>query len=778
MSACACPKPAGLVRLSHWSGKERSAMKFTRTASAICSLFLLWTLIGCNRSPEARHSAYLAKGKALVEKQDYLRAILEFRNAAQLKRDDPDTLYELGVAYLGAQDFSAAYQMFKKAVDINPKHLPAQKRLAHLLAQSNNVNDLKEAQSRLKPLLKEARDRDTLNTLAFTELKLGNTKTAEELLDVALTEAPDELASSVLLAQARLAQKDVKGAEAALLKACEAAPKSADAQRNLGEFYISLGRLPEAETKLRRALELAPDQEQALVDFARLQFTLGRKAEAEQHFKRLSASRAYRSIYAVFLLEMGRRDEAIREFESAFASKPDDRGLRTQLVSAYMTVNRPADAKKTLDEALKKNGRDADALLQRAEIALREKNFDRAEADVTSVLKLVPTSGEVHYFLAKIYQASGREPIYRQELSRALELNSGLLAVRIELAQTLMAKEPRAALNLLSEAPEEQRSSTPLLAQKNWALWKMGDLAQMRNGIDAGLSRERSLEFLVQDGLWKLRSNNPKGARTSLEEALRMNPADLRALDALRQSYMAEKNAPLALQKVKEYAAQQPKAAAVQDFLGTLLMASGETKEARTAFMTAKAADPSLLTASLSLVQIDASEGKIEDARKKLVEIVAADRDNLTARRWLGNLELMRGDVNTAIDHFQRVVAADPNDAQASNNLAYLLAEHRNDVESALKYAQKAVEVQPTTPDFCDTLGWVLYRKGIYPTAVKYLEKAGLNSKNAVWKYHLAMAYAKSGDAQKGRSVLNAAMTINPNIPEAKAATALFATVQ
>jgi tetratricopeptide (TPR) repeat protein len=778
MSTCTCPPLAELAPSDQWPGKERSNLKRTRTASALCALFLLTILIGCNRSPEARRSAYLAKGKSLVEQQDYSRAILEFRNAAKLKPDDPNTLYELGVAYLGAQDFSAAYQMFKKAVDIDPKHLPAQKRLAHLLAQSNNVNDLKEAQSRLRPLLKEARDKETLNTLAFTELKLGNPKTAVELLDLALSEAPDELASSVLLAQARLLQKDAKGAEAALASACEAAPKSSDAQRNLAEFYVSLGRMAEAETRLRRALELEPSNEQALMDLARLQFTLGRKAEAEQHFKRLSASRAYRSIYGIFLFEVGRRDEAIREFEKAFAAKPDDRELRTQMVTAYLAVNRPADARKTLEQALKKNGRDADALLQRAELALREKDFERAEADVTRVLKLVPTSGEVHYFLAKVYQASGREPIYRQEMAKALELNPGLLPVRLELAQTLTTKEPRAALDLLSEAPEEQRSSTPLLAQKNWVLWKMGDMAQMRNGIDAGLSRERSLEFLVQDGLWKLRGNNPKGARASLEEALRMNPADLRALDALRGTYLAEKNAPMALQKVKEYAAQQPNAAAVQDFLGTLLMASGETKEARTAFTTAKAADPSLATSSLSLVQIDAAEGKVEDARKKLVEIIAFDRDNLIARRWLGNLEVMRGDLNTAIEHFQRVVAADPTDAQASNNLAYLLSEHRNDVETALKFAQKAVEVQPTTPDYCDTLGWILYRKGIYSSAVRYLEQAGLNSRNAVWNYHLAMAYAKSGDAQKGRNVLDAALRINPNLPEAKAATQLFNTIR
>jgi tetratricopeptide (TPR) repeat protein len=746
-----------------------------RTLSACCALILLPVLAGCSRSPEARRKAHLTKGAEFVDKKDYSRAILEFRNAVRLNPNDADSYYQLGVAHAGAKDVRMALAAFKKATEINPKHVQSQLKLAQLYALTDDQNMLRDANDRLKTLLKESADKETLNTLAFTELKLGSTQTAVELLERALAESPAELTSSILLAQAKRSQNDLKGAEAVLLKACEAAPASADAQRNLAEFYIALRRLPEAEARLRRALELAPNNDEALMDLARLQLTLGDKASAEQNFKRLAASSGYRSIYGVFLFETGRREEAIGHFEKAFAAEPNDRAIRTQLVTAYLALNRPADAKKVLEQALSKNARDSDALLQRAEIYLKEKDFAKAESDVNAVLKLVPTSGEVHYLLAKVYQASGRTPIYRQEMAKALELNPALLPVRLELAQALLVtKEGRAALDVLAEAPEAQRTSTPWLSQRNWALWAMGDMTEMRKGIDNGLSRERSMEFLIQDGLWKLRANNAKGARASLEEALKSNPADLRALEALRQTYLAEKNAPMALQKVKEYAAQQPKAAAVQDFLGMLLMASGDTKQARTAFTVAKEVDPSLIYTDLSLVQLDAAEGKIDDARKKLVGLLASNSGNITARRWLGNIEVMRGDTNGAIEHFQQVVAADPNDAQASNNLAYLLAEHRNDNDTALKFAQKAVELNPTTPEFCDTLGWILYRKGVYGTAVKYLEQADSKSENAIWKYHLAMAYAKAGDTQRGRLTLNAALKVNPNVPEAKAAMALL----
>ena len=71
---------------------------------------------------------------------------------------------------------------------------------------------------------------------------------------------------------------------------------------------------------------------------------------------------------------------------------------------------------------------------------------------------------------------------------------------------------------------------------ENWALWVLGDLPGMRKGIDTGLAHERSLDFLVQDGLWKLRAGDPAGARKAIEEALKIDPADMRALDLLNRT--------------------------------------------------------------------------------------------------------------------------------------------------------------------------------------------------------------------------------------------------
>jgi len=730
--------------------------------------------VGCARSPEAKRSAYVAKGKSFLQKRDYARAALEFKNAAAVKPPEAEVYYQLGVAYSGLEDYRSAVAAFRRSADLNPKHAGAQLRLAQLLSLTDDPELLQDAKGRLKTLLQGISgggNTDTLNALAFTELKLGNPDGASQLLEQILVDSPGELSSAVLLAQTKIQAKDFKAAEAVLLKACKDSPKSADIRRYLAEFYIASVKWPEADIQLRRALEIDPKNAPVLMDLARLQLTLGKKADAEQSFKALLEYDGYKSVYGIFLFQEGRNNDAIREFERLLKERPADRAARTQLVAAYRALKRPADASKVLQEALKKNPQDADALLQRGEMFLAEGKYAEAETDLNHVLKVMPSAAEVHYLLGKLYQASGKPLLYRQELFSALQINPGLLPVRLELARILTSgRDARTALDLLAEAPRGQKDSLPVLVERNWALWAVGDLAAMRQGIDHGLGQTRSPDLLVQDGLWKLRANNPQAARTSLEEALKLDPSDLRALQGLRQTYIAQEDATKALQTVKEYAARQPKSAAIQDFLGLLLMANGERTEARKAFTIARELNPGFVNADLSLVQVDVTEGKLDDARKRLQTILSSDRENLTALRWMGNIEVMRGDHKAAIDQFRKVVAADPNDAQASNNLAYLMVESGGDHDTALKLAQKAVDLNPSTPEFCDTLGWVLYQKGIYNSAIKYFELASASPANVVWKYHLAMAYAKAGDKQRGQAALEAASRVNANVPEAKMA--------
>jgi tetratricopeptide (TPR) repeat protein len=738
---------------------------------------IILALAGCTRSPEAKSAAFIEAGKKLLEKKDPGRAILQFRNAAQATPKNAEIYYQIALASLQTGDYGQAASALRKALDLNPKHQGAQLQLSRLLVDTNDPELIQQARGRLEDLLRDSPvNIKALRVLALSDLKLGSLGDAAQHLQEALANAPQDLVTAVLLAQTKMGQNEFKSAEAVLKKAVDGSPKSGTAAIMLGQFYAGLRRYPEAEREFRRAVSLDPKGGAPLINLGLLLTITGQKQAAEQTFKQLTGFQdpEIASYYALFLFQEGRNADAIREFQSIMKANPADRQARTRLVTAYNTVNRRPEAQKVLEEALKKNPKDLDALLQRAEILVADGKYDLAETDVNRVLQLSPNSAEVHYVVARLHLARGQQLRYRADLVKALQINPYLLPARLELSQALIsANQGTAALDTLNQAPESQRDTLPAVVQRNWAYWILRDLAAMRKGIDKGLSLDRSAELLIQDGVWKLGSGNPTGGRAALEEALKLNPSDVRALGALQASYALQKQDAMAVAKVKEYAAKQPTSAPVQNFLGSVLLVSGDRQLARTAFHAAIAADPTYLKADLGLIQVDLAERKWDDARKKLTAILSVGEEP-TARFWLGTVEQANGNNELALGHYRKAVEGDPQNPVALNNLAYLVLTTGKNPDEALKYAQKAAEMAPDDPDTNDTLGWVLYNKGSYAMAVRHLEVAAKGRK-AVPKFHLAMAYAKAGDAAKGRATLSEALKLNNKIAEAKEAQELLA---
>jgi tetratricopeptide (TPR) repeat protein len=733
---------------------------------------LLLALGGCMQTPQAKSARFIANGRKLLEKGDPSRAILEFRNAVQATPRDPNAWYELGAAYYKGHDIRPAVAALRKALELDPKHAGARLKIAQMKAETSDSDLLKGAKGDLQELLKEALPTsEMLDTLAMTEIKLGEIGSAVDILEHAASQSSPDLQTFVMLAQAKFWQKDLAGAELALKDACTALPRSADAHTVLAEFYMSQKRLQEAEPELRKALAADSGSGAALFDLARLQLIQGRRQEADQSLRQLAGLDGYKPIYGVFLFQVGRRDEAVREFERVVRENPRDRAVRSYLLSAYQSLGRAADVDRVLTAALQKNPKDTDALLKRAEVLGQRGEYNKAEADLNDLIRMNATMPEAHYIRAAIYKLRGSRLIYRQELSETLRLNPALLAVRIELVRDYVdSNEGQAALDTLEGAPPSQKQTPQVLVTRNWALWAKGDLQEMRKGIDAGLARQRTTELLLQDALWKFRSGNPAAAQPVLREVLNADPSNLLALQALNGTYMSQKNASAALDQVKQYAARAPNSAPVQNLLVQLLLAKGDLPQAKAVLTAAKAASPHAVELDLSLAQVDYAEHKYDEADRRLQTILAADPKEPTARLWLGFLEMKRGNHTAAIDHLRKAVDTNPDDAMAGNDLAYELAEHTSSLDEALKYAQHAVELAPNQPAFADTLGWILYRKGLYPSAISYLERANTDTQDAVARYHLAMAYAKAGDRKRGAATLDSALKLDPSLPEAKIA--------
>ena len=86
-------------------------------------------------------------------------------------------------------------------------------------------------------------------------------------------------------------------------------------------------------------------------------------------------------------------------------------------------------------------------------------------------------------------------------------------------------------------------------------------------------------------------------------------------------------------------------------------------------------------------------------------------------------------------------------DAQAFNNYAYSLVERNTDLDRALVYAKKAVELEPKNPSYLDTIGWVYFKMNDIKTAKAYVEQSiKIQGDNSVVLEHLGDILMKSND--------------------------------
>jgi tetratricopeptide (TPR) repeat protein len=139
----------------------------------------------------------------------------------------------------------------------------------------------------------------------------------------------------------------------------------------------------------------------------------------------------------------------------------------------------------------------------------------------------------------------------------------------------------------------------------------------------------------------------------------------------------------------------------------------------------------------------------------------------------MGNLYQSKRDWKKAEDAYQKALAINSQNPVASNELARLMLSTGENLDIALALAQTAGKGLPNSPAVADTLGWIYYRKGVYPLAVNYLEEAlKLQEKNNMpenpdIQYHLGWAYEKMAQPAQSRQHFEQVLKANPNYPAA-----------
>ena len=221
---------------------------------------------------------------------------------------------------------------------------------------------------------------------------------------------------------------------------------------------------------------------------------------------------------------------------------------------------------------------------------------------------------------------------------------------------------------------------------------------------------------------------------------------------------LAEKDPARAVELVKKQIVAAPSSGPLYELLGNVYLAQGKNDEAEPAFVKAIQLEPRLSASYTNLAAIYAGRKNLEQAITKLDEAHKVAPKNLAPLMMLGLVHQQRGDITRAQEAYATALGVNPRFAPAANNLAWLYSEHGGDKEKALQLAQTAKEAAPDDPRVSDTLGWILYKRGVYQRAVALFEESAAKIPgDPAIQYHLGMAYAKVGNKDGARKALTAA---------------------
>jgi tetratricopeptide (TPR) repeat protein len=146
-------------------------------------------------------------------------------------------------------------------------------------------------------------------------------------------------------------------------------------------------------------------------------------------------------------------------------------------------------------------------------------------------------------------------------------------------------------------------------------------------------------------------------------------------------------------------------------------------------------------------------------------------------RLWfaLGVAQDRAGDRAGAIQTMQSILEMAPDSAEAMNFVGYSWAEKGERIDEAEKLVRRAVEIDPDSGSYLDSLGWVLFQRGDLPGAIAALERAeALAGPEPTILEHLGDAYRRSGrEADAARAWRRAVKALDdgaePDLPGQRA---------
>lgn len=415
------------------------------------------------------------------------------------------------------------------------------------------------------------------------------------------------------------------------------------------------------------------------------------------------------NVYYVRLLgslyhDAGRYDDALDMFLRQKELTPDDPKALSMLADAYLSLQRPQDALHVFERLRVLDPFNEHTLAHILWIELKLNHYKEAIEVLQTMMEQGSGSDKLMLTLGELYLQTG-------EVERALAIFHdivdddpsflpgwvALFEALIETGETALLQQDLIAF---FEHPDiglnaELDMVRLFMLRSDIDIAYLGPVRFMVVRMLAEYPDHRVVRFMR--GLIYARDGEFQKARQFFEALLESDPAHVKAWEETASSYIAEGQYHHALYtfRLARKALEHPSYRLLV-LEGYALYRSGLMEEAFNVLGEARL-----------------KEGEQQSAWLRIQAAITM----ALAGESIGRQE-------QSLEAYSRVLELDPHNTLALNNLAYMLAQRNERLSEALAYARKAVQLEPDSPVFLDTLGWVCFKLGNYKEALQFLEQA------------------------------------------------------
>jgi putative PEP-CTERM system TPR-repeat lipoprotein len=771
------------------------------------------TLLQAQQAAPDNTEVHLALAQLALADGDADKAMQALDQALRIDPRHRDSLLLKGDLLRATGKPAEAAAVYREALKIDPRHANARLALAGIALADNKLADARsEVDAALKASPNNLQARYTQALIDFREKK---TERARDHLAAVLKSAPNFVPALLLGGSIEYALGNLQTAEAHLNKVVKATPNNLYALRLLAATQLRLGRPDDAAHTLAPALKSANQDPGVLVVAGEIALAKKDFAQASAYFEQAAQrspdSAAIRTELGISRLAQGdsramadlqaaadmegsssRADTFIilnqlrqKQFDAALTSiaalekkQAADPLTWNYRGAAYLGKQDAVRARDSFSQALKLDPAFFPAAANLAQLDLKDKQPAAARQRFEGILKADPKHLNTMLALADLALRDKDEKAYVSWLEKAAAAHPQALQPRVALARYQLAKgDKNQALATAREAASANPDNPAALDLLGTTQLALGDttnalgsyrkLVERMPGQAAPLVKLASVQITAKD---------LPGARKTLQDALRIQPDFLDAQLMLGSVEIQGGRFDEASKLAKQVQQQHPDNPSGFVLEGDTAYARKDYPAALAAYERAHKLAPSGALLVRQLQVFNATQ-RPEEGEKRLAAWLVANPQDAGTRALLAESLVRRGQHKAAAEHYLILNKSNPNNLLVLNNLAWSLSESRD--SRALAFAEQALKLKPDNPAVLDTLGWILVQQGQTVRGIKLLQQALSKAPDAAEiQFHLASAFAQSGDPSRAQRELERLLASGVSFPQEQEARTLLKQLQ